>query len=268
VDSRSIQIQVNLPYVVQFGFGSYRIGGLSVGAYELPVTHTFALGSGEDASRLRIAGLLGYSHAAFESHALGPEVAASEGFVFFLPTTELQIPLQPWWTVKPFVSAGLGWILTGSVTIEGQPGGHLNSGSVFLYAAGIGNLFEVLAQKFHLSFGTRLEWAGDSPIGQSGSEGYGMLQNGLEVRHQIGFRVGSFVPDVGIFVIHYFFFPSAKFSLPARNPFEVFNQVELGVSVGSAVPATLWILENPRIGASYRFGNGLSGIAVNFGFPF
>jgi len=29
---RPLPVQVNIPYVVQFGFGSYEVGGLSVGA--------------------------------------------------------------------------------------------------------------------------------------------------------------------------------------------------------------------------------------------
>ena len=84
----------------------------------------------------------------------------------------------------------------------------------------------------------------------------------------MGLRVKGLVPDVGVSFVHYYFFPSAKFSLPGRRPLEVSNQFEFGVSVGSASPARLWILESPRIGASYRFGDGLTGFRVNFGFPF
>ena len=113
-----------------------------------------------------------------------------------------------------------------------------------------------------------LRSAAGAGAGRSGSEGYGTLQSGVEVRHPIGFRIKGLVPDVGVSFVHYYFFPSAKFSLPGRRPLEVSNQFEFGVSVGSASPARLWILESPRIGASYRFGDGLTGFRVNFGFPF
>jgi hypothetical protein len=166
------------------------------------------------------------------------------------------------------VAVGLGRTLNGSVAIEGQSGGHLDEGFTSLYAAGISNLFEVPVQDFLLSFGTKLAGAGDTLIGQSGSEGYGTLQNGLEVRHPIGFRVEDLVPDVGVSFVHYYFFPSAKFSLPGQNPLAVSNQFEFDVSVGFVKPAKLWFLENPRIGVSYRFGDGLTGFRVNFGFPF
>jgi hypothetical protein len=194
----------------------------------------------------------------------GPTLTASQDFVFVLPQAELQIPLRRWWTVKPYVAAGLGRTFGGSV----QPAGHVDESFVALYAAGISNLVEVPVQDFLLSFGTRLAGAGDALIGQAGSEGYGTLQNGVEVRHPLGVRVQGLVPDVGISFLHYFFFPSAKFSLPGQGPLEVAHQFEFGVSVGSAKPARLWIFENPRIGVSYRFGDGLTGIRGTFGFPF
>ena len=262
--SRQLEVQVNLPYAVQFGFGSYDVGGLAVNVFRVPVPHTFALGPEEDAWRLVLTGSLGYGHASFETRVFGPKVTASENFVFVLPQAELQIPLRRGWTVKPYVAVGLGRTLGGSV----QPSGRLDEGFVSLYAAGINNLFEVPVQDFLLSFGTKLAGAGDAMIGQSGSEGYGTFQNGLEVRHPLGVRVKDLVPDVGVSFIHYYFFPSAKFSLPGRGPLEVSNQFEFGGSIGSTKPTTLWIFENPRLGVSYRFGDGLTGVRVHFGFPF
>jgi hypothetical protein len=266
-DSRTIEAQVNLPYVLQYGFGTYDVGGLSVYTLRVPVPHTFALGP-EEAWRLVLTGYPGYSHASFETHVFGPKVTASQDFAFLLPQAELQIPLRRGWTVKPYVAAGLGGTFNGSVAIEGQPGGHLDEDFIALYAVGISNLFEVPVQDFLLSVGSKLAGAGAVPISQSGSQGFGTLQNGLEVRHPIGFRVKDLVPDVGVSFVHYYFFPSAKFSLPGQRPLEVSNQFEFGVSFGAAKPATLWIFENPQIGVSYRFGDGLTGFRVNFGFPF
>src|SRR5215831_13008963 len=61
-DNRQIEAQVNLPYAVQFGFGSYDVGGLAVRVFRVPVQHTFALGPDEDAWRLVLTGYLGYGH--------------------------------------------------------------------------------------------------------------------------------------------------------------------------------------------------------------
>ena len=43
-DNRQIEVQVNLPYALQFGFGSYDVGGLSVHVFRVPVPHTLRLG--------------------------------------------------------------------------------------------------------------------------------------------------------------------------------------------------------------------------------
>lgn len=267
-NGRQLDVQVNLPYAVQFGFGSYDVGGLSVNVFRVPLQHTFALGPDEDAWRLALTAYLGYGHFSFESSALGPKITASEDFVFALPQAELQIPIRRWWTVKPFAAAGLGRTFNGSATVEGGSGSvQVEEGFVFLYAAGISNLFEFHVQDFLLSIGSRLAAAGDA--GESSkSTNYGTLQNGLEVRHPLGFDVKGFLPDVGVSIIYYYFFPSAKFSLPGESPLEVSNQFEFGINVGSATPAKLWIFNNPRLGVSYRFGDGLSGVRAQFGFPF
>lgn len=269
-NGRQLDVQVNLPYAVQFGFGSYDVGGLSVHVFRVPLQHTFALGPDEDAWRLVLTGFLGYGHFSFETSVFGPKITASEDFVFVLPQAELQIPIRRWWTIKPYVAAGVGRTFNGSAAIEGPPapGGQVDveEGFVFLYAAGISNLFEFHVQDLLLSLGTRLAAAGDA--GQSRSTNYGTLQNGLEVRHPLGFDVKGFVPDVGVSFIYYYFFPSAKFSLPGESPLEVSNQFEFGINIGSATPTKLWFLNNPRIGVSYRFGDGLTGVRAQFGFPF
>ena len=266
--AQQLNVQVNLPYAVQFGFGSYDVGGLSVHVFRVPLQHTFALGPEEDAWRLVLTGFLGYGHFSFESSVFGPKITATEDFVFVLPQAELQIPIRRWWTVKPFVAAGGGRTFNGSASIEGPPGGQVDVEEefIFLYAAGISNLFEFHVQEFLLSLGSKLAVAGDAA--PSGSTNFGSFQNGVEVRHPLGFDVKGFVPDVGVSFIYYYFFPSAKFSLPGESPLEVSNQFEFGINIGSATPTRLWFLNNPRIGVSYRFGDGLTGVRAQFGFPF
>jgi hypothetical protein len=270
--AQQLDVQVNLPYAVQFGFGSYDVGGLSVNIFRVPLQHTFALGSNEDSWRLALTAYLGYGHFSFESSVFGPKVTASEDFVFALPQAELQIPIRRWWTVKPYVAAGLGRTFNGSAAVEGTQGGevHVEEGFDFLYAAGIGNLFEFQLDDFFLSVGNKLAAAGDATMGQSKNThtSFGTLQNGLEVRHPIGFDVKGMVPDVGLSFIYYYFFPAAKFSLPGEGPLEVSNQFEFGINIGFATPAKLWIFNNPRLGVSYRFGDGLTGVRAQFGFPF
>jgi hypothetical protein len=268
-DAQVVEAQVNTPYVVQYGFGSYEVGGLDTTTYRIPIPYTFNLGCEcePDSWKLQFTGFLGYSHADFETNILGPKLTASQDYVFVLPQVELFIPLLEGWTLKPYVGAGGGYAFNGSVQFAGQEQ-PLENAWDFLYAAGIGSLYVLPLEKFTARFGTKVGWAEAIPIGGGVGQGLGALENGLEIRHPIGIKLMGRELDLGGSFIHYYFFPGAEFSLPGEKPLVVSNQYEFGFSIGFADQAKLWIFENPNIGASYRFGDGLEGFRINFGFPF
>lgn len=266
-NSNTIDVQVNMPYAVQFGFGSYDVGGLSVDVYRIPLTQTFDLGPEPGASRLVLTHYLGYGRASFETHALGHDFTASQDFVFLLPHAELHIPVRKGWTLKPYLEAGVVKPFSGSVAIDGQRAGNLDEKVSYLWGAGLGSVFEAPVGDFLLSFGAKLGAAGEAASRHS--TGYGTFQTGAEARHALpGVAVDGFTPDIGVSFVYYHFFPPARFSLPAENPLEVSDQFEFGVSIGSAKPAKLLIFDNPRLGVSYRFGDGLTGVRLDLGFAF
>ena len=269
-DAQVVEAQVNTPYVVQYGFGSYEVGGLDTTTYRIPIPYTFDLGCecGPDSWKLQFTGYLGYSHADFETNLLGPKVTASQEYIFMLPQLELLIPLLKGWTLKPYVAAGGGYAFNGHVKQDGGREQKLQDGWDFLYAAGLGSLYVLPLGEFTASYGAKVGWAEAIPVGGGVGQGLGALENGLEVRHPIGIKVNGRELDLGGSFIHYYFFPGAEFSLPGEKPLVVHNQFEFGTSVGFAKPTKLWIFENPYIGVSYRFGDGLEGFRVNFGFPF
>jgi hypothetical protein len=267
-DSPVVEAQVNVPYVVQFGFGSYDVGGLSTNTFRIPLSHTFALEEGRDAVRLKFTAYLGYSYADFETRRFGPELTASQDYVFLLPQLEVQIPLLEGWTVKPYFAAGAGWAFNGSLKREGWFEQQIQDSYDFLYTGGISSLYEIPVKGFTASFGTRLGWAEEVPIGGGTGQGFATVQAGLEIRHPLGVALFGRELDLAGSFIYYYFFPAAQFSMPAEHPLEVSNQYEFGTTIGFAAPTDSWFFDNPRIGASYRFGDGLTGFRVNFGFPF
>lgn len=267
-DGPVVEAQVNVPYVVQFGFGSYDVGGLSTNTFRFPIAHTIPLGDEKDALRLKLTGYLGYSHASFETSLLGPKLTASQDYIFLLPQAEIQIPLVKGWMLKPYFAAGAGYAFNGSMKLEGYERESLKDSYDFLYAAGVSSIYKISVEELKLNIGNRLGWAEEVPIGGGRGQGFATLQTGLEVRYPVGIHIKGQMLDISGSFIHYHFFPAARFSVPGEHPLEVSNQYEFGTDVGFANLAKLWIFENPRIGASYRFGDGLTGFRVNFGFPF
>ncbi|MBM4132951.1 MAG: hypothetical protein FJ245_04200 [Nitrospira sp.] len=268
VPAQVVEAQVNTPYVVQYGFGSYEVGGLTTNTYRIPIPHTFDLGSGPDPLKLQFTGYLGYSHADLETSVVGPKLTASQDYIFALPQVELLIPLAKGWTLKPYVAMGAGLAFNGSFKFEGREQ-RLQDTYDLLYAAGIGSLYVAqLEDEFTVSIGNRVGWAEAIPLGAGVGQGLGALENGLEVRHPIGLSLNGRELDLGGSFTYYYFFPGAEFSIPGQRPMVVHNQFEFGTSLGFAKPTKLWIFENPYIGVSYRFGDGLEGFRANFGFPF
>ncbi len=264
---KTIEVWVNTPYVVQFGFGSYDIGGLTTSSYRIPLSHTINLGTEKDDWRLNLTGYLGYSHVDFKTELFGPRFSAETDYLFVLPQVELAIPIRKGWTVKPYLAAGVGWYCNGSIEFEGKK--ELTKDSYgFLYAAGIGNLFEFQIQKTHVSFGSKFGWAEEISLDSPGTMGFATLQNGVEIMHPLGIYINGREFNMAESFTYYYFFPAARFSVPNEPPHKVYDQFEFGVNFGFVEPVKVWILENPRIGASYRFGDGMTGFRLNLGFPF
>lgn len=267
-DDTVIEATVNVPYVVQFGFGSYNVGGLTTNTYRVPLTHTFALGEAQDDWRLKLTAYLGYTHVDFETRLIGPKLTARQEYAFVLPHAELLIPLQKGWLLKPYFSAGSGYGFNGSIQLEGYRRESLEDGFDILYAGGVGTLYELQLLNFDMSLGSRLGWAGEILVDGGKNQGFGTFQTGLEIRHPLGISLAGKQFDLAGSFIYYYFFPAAEFSMPGERPLKVTNQYEFGTTLGMTKPRTLWIFENPQIGVSYRFGDGMTGFRLNVGFPF
>lgn len=267
-DSGAVEAQVNIPYVVQFGFGSYDVGGLSTNTFRIPVSHTFPMGDGRDPLRVKLTGYIGYSYADFETRWLGSELKASQDYLFLLPHVELQIPLLKGWTLKPYIAAGAGYAFNGSMRLEGEREQPIQDGYDFLYSAGVSSLVEVSMNGFTAGFGARIGWAEQIPLGGGGGQGFATLQTGVEVRRPLGINIKGRQLDLAGSFIYYYFFPAAEFTNADQSPLQVSNQYEFGTTIGFVDSTGLWFFDNPRIGVSYRFGDGLTGFRVNFGFPF
>jgi hypothetical protein len=160
--------------------------------------------------------------------------------------------------VKPFAQAGVA---------HGFGTGGANP-DAWIYLTGARAIAQWNARGFTLSLGNAVIVAGDHPIGAGFSEQYVSLQVAGEVRHNLGFRIGAFDPDVGLYVAEYYYPSPLSFTRFLQSPLRIVNQNELGFSVGSAEPFRLLWLSNPRIGAGVVFGGGLTVYHVNFGFPF
>ncbi len=130
------------------------------------------------------------------------------------------------------------------------------------------SLYEIFWERFKFSIGNAILLSGDTTFKNDIPHNiFGSLENGVEVLHPLGFNVGGYEPDLSAFFIYYHYMSDVEFIRLLDDPVRLKNQYEIGGTIGSATPAKLWIINNPRIGVGYRFGD-VEALTINFGFPF
>lgn len=251
-------VNLNYVYAAELGFGGYSLNGLTADVYTLPLDHTLHdVLRNEWALRILAPIQLGlYSLNVTDTD--GERVSIHQQSVAAVPGAELQIPAGNRTVIKPFAQFGVGHAF----------GVDSGSSNAYIYLAGVRALTQWHPGATTVSLGDALIYAGDSAIGSGFSEHYVSLQLGLELRHSLGFEIGRLTPDLGVYTVYYNYPVPLVFSRFLQPELKVSNQGEMGFSIGSANELRLLGMSNPRIGAGFIFGGGLTVWHINFGFQF
>lgn len=253
----STTVNLNYVYAASLGFGGYSIGGLTTNVYTLPLFNTVHDFPADGWSlKMMLPVQAGLYH--FSGDLAGRSITLNQQSIAVVPGAELQIPVANRLVVKPFAQFGAGYSFGPQV---GNPG-------AWIYLAGVRSVAQWRAGDYTLSLGNGIVYAGDATIGPGPAENYLSLQLAGEIRRPLGFQVGGVKPDLGLFVANYYYPAPLRFSRFLRSELHVHDQMEIGLSLGSAEPMNILWLANPRIGAGYVFGGGLQVWHINFGFPF
>ena len=249
-------VTVNYVYAAQIGIGSYDLSGLSVRIFTLPLSDTFDVGP-NGGWRLKVK--LPINLGLYDFNAVdvdGTRISVHQQTLALIPGVELQIPVTDQWTLKPLADFGAGRLLQSPGT------------AAYIYSAGVKSALTLIRGTWNLTLGNAVIYAGDQAFGNGGGERYLVTETGIELRRSLGIDIGGFRPDLALYGIGYFYPNELEFTRFLQEPLRIRNQIEFGVTLGSAEPFQLWTFQNPRIGIGYVFGGGLSVLRVSFGFPF
>ncbi len=182
------------------------------------------------------------------------------GFTFgtaaFVPGLEVQIPVNKYWTLKPFGQFGAG---------KDTAGGDLQ----YIYGGGARSLVNFPWRKFNFGIGNSIILAEDRDSASNESNGFSMLEAGLDVSHPIGLSFRNRALDVGIFFVLSRFFNRVDFLEDGGETERVNRIYNIGVTLGTRESVSIWKIDLDRVGIDYRWGNaGFQGIGFNMGFPF
>lgn len=279
---RQIDVAVNYVYAAQLGFGTYRVGGLNVNVYSLPLQYTL-----HDVLldwRLKVEMPILYGDYSFRKSVVVEElddarvkVFADQRTLSAEPKLKLEIPVLEPWTVSLIGAWGFGSTFDSEVHYRLPDGRKVRDRQAeqdvwyYTYQVGVSSLLQHRIDRLTLGLGNAFIYAGTANLERApNAQAYGALETGVEARHPLGFDVGAYEPDASLFFIWYWFTPSLEFTRVEKRTLQVDNVYEVGLSVGAdaATPFDIPVLGNPRLGVSYRVGNDLDAIRLNFGFPF
>jgi len=251
-------VYLNYVYAAELGFGGYSLDGLTAQVYTAPLSYTLHEVP-RDGWALRILAPIElglYSLKVTDTN--GERISIDQQSVAAVPGAEVEIPVGNRTVLKPFGQFGVGHTFNFDA---GSP-------NFYIYLGGARALTQWHVGATTISLGNAIISAGDSSIGSGFSENYLSLQSGVELRHPLGIRIGTLRPDVGVYAIYYYYPLPLVFSRFLEPELKIANQGEIGFSIGSATPRQLLGLSNPRIGAGFIFGGGLTVLHINFGFQF
>ena len=178
------------------------------------------------------------------------------GVAAFVPGLEVQIPVNKYWTLKPFGQFGAG---------KDTDGGDMQ----YIYGGGARSLVSFPLKKFNFGIGNSIIMAKDRDSVSNESNGFSMLEAGLDVSHPIGLSFRNRALDAGIFFVLRRFFNRVDFLADGGETERVNRIYNIGVTLGTRESVSIWKIEFDRVGIDYTWGNaGLRGIGFNMGFPF
>lgn len=242
------------------GSGIYVVDERSVQVYNIPIS--FSPMKIED-HRLGLKVTLPISLGFYDfkaSDVIDHGLPEQVGTASFLPGVRFDFRVTDRWLLGPFVEAGVAKDFEGGeLVLVGGTG--IESELRFLDADTVGILRNRL-----VAAGSR---TADTGVGES----YLEFRTSVEMAFLLPMRVGGYETDLTCFTGAYVFYkpPEATATRLLGEPLgseDTWVQWEVGITFGTRPGAKWWKVPIPRMGLSYRFGDGEDAVRIVFGAPF
>jgi hypothetical protein len=251
--ARDVDQLFNWYYAAIYGTGVYKIGEQTVGVLRAPFSYRLRE-AGEDQWGARLTVPVTAALAEFDLGDFNLGNVHTAG-LSVLPGVEVEIPLAPQWTLKPFVNAGAGWEFE-------------RSSSALIYSTGATVVRRAPLDNGWLStLGGRLTFAGY----KAGDEGSRLLalDGGGGVDIPVDMTIGGRPAFFGVQFIGTVYFNKLEFLLPGSAEKQVLAEAEIAFTLGVRKPVEFMGASFDRVGLGFRKGSdGLKGIRLVGSFPF
>lgn len=248
---------VNYSFAIWLGSGFYKADGADkrFAFLRVPFAYTFREGQYDKPAfrdrlglKLLLPALVGYQEETDTNFDFG---AAA-----FVPGLEVQIPVNKYWTLKPFGQFGVG-----NDTGDGD--------WQYIYGTGIRSLVSIPYKDYVFTIGNSMILAENRNASTNDINGFSMLEAGLDVRTPLGFTLLNRQINTGVFFVASRFYNRVDFIKEFGNTKRANLLYNIGLTFGTDDDVSIWKVKFNRVGIDYRWGRaGFQGIGFNMGFPF
>jgi hypothetical protein len=176
------------------------------------------------------------------------QLPSSLGTFSLLLGAEFQVPILSAWRLDPFVRAGPAWELD-------------SGGTTWILGLGTDSWAEFPAGGSRVLLWNTLLWAGNRESDLSPRDDFARFDTQIEWLFPIGWRLHTRKTDIGPYVRSELYFDALLIDPPLGEPLAINHRHEIGVMWGARERHhTFWNIPYPRVGLSYRFGDGAAGV--------
>jgi hypothetical protein len=248
---------VNYSFAIWLGSGVYKVADADkrFAFLRVPITYTFREDPYDKPAfrdrlglKLLLPALVGYQE------------ETDTNFDFFagafVPGLAVHIPVNKYWTLKPFGQFGVG-----NDTGDGD--------WQYIYGTGIRSLVSFPYKDYVFGIGNSMILAENRNASTNDINGFSMLEAGLDIRTPLRFTLLNRQLNTGIFFVASRFYNRVDFIKEFGNTERANLIYTIGLTVGTDEDVSIWKIKFNRVGIDYRWGNaGFRGIGFNMGFPF
>lgn len=247
---------VSYIYTAVMGTGTYKINGRRITMFSLPLSYTQREMTAERAGmEWQMPLVIGYD-AVSDHHWIGDILDDDLVTLSALPGLEYQIPVNETWAVKPFGHVGYGH-------------DFVSNENILMGVLGV----RALGTWYHLDgwevrWGSAFRLAGEYQTKSYHRTSFGMLETGVDVRHDTPLLLSDRQVNVGLYYHYQYFIPEWDIDQLRPRESDIGSLHELGISVGLKKPMTILGVSFSRVRAGYNRGSGVQGWTFGTEFPF
>jgi hypothetical protein len=242
------------------GSGIYVVEDRSVQVYDIPISFS-AMKLEEQRLGIKVTLPISLGFYDFQaSDVIDSGLPQHVGTASLLPGVRFDFRATDRWILGPFVEAGMA---------KDFEGGEI----VYVGGTGVESELRLLDREVICLLRNRLVAAGSRAADTDERESYLEFRTAVETSFLLPLRIRGYETDLTVFPAVYVFYKPPEATATrllgeSLHHEDTWVQWEIGVTFGTRLKAKWWKVPIPRVGLSYRFGDGEDAVRIVFGGPF